>query len=372
MGYVKQIAKILASSVVLLMVGSLVLVSRKHMLLAHKDASTMPSKQTFSVNVDNAYGTVLASKTNETMPRATVEHVAIKVPKNECCDKEVVRYGRLVYYPQSKATILICHGFMCDKFDVGFLRHMFPQGAFNFMTFDFRAHGEHCDGQRCTFGRDEAHDVIAAAHFLKNHPQLQGKPIIAYGFSMGAVAAIEAQAKDKTLFKAMILDCPFDSSENIIKSCLESLKFSILGYEFSIPACNILQKYAFHPYVQELIKSILKTVSTLDTKNVDMRMYPISPSRSASHITVPCFFIHCKNDEKVSVAAVKSVYENTASSYKKLWLTNGRRHFDSYFYNPEKYIKEIRAFIEDVVSRDLSTVHYTQVTEDPDELLTQI
>jgi hypothetical protein len=55
-----------------------------------------------------------------------------------------------------------------------------------------------------------------------------------------------------------------------------------------------------------------------------------------------------------------------------LWLTNGRRHFDSYFYNPEKYIKEIRAFIDEVVNGELKNKHFAQVTEDPDELLAQI
>ena len=58
--------------------------------------------------------------------QATVEHIALNVPKKEGSDKKIVRYGRLVRYPNAQATILICHGFMCDKFDVGFLRHMFP------------------------------------------------------------------------------------------------------------------------------------------------------------------------------------------------------------------------------------------------------
>lgn len=372
MGRARQAAKLLASSIVLLMIGTVVLISRKQTLIAHKDL-IVPTHVAIDSVVKNDYGAILSSKKN-IIPNATVEHVAIHVPKTAYADRDIVRYGRLVYYPNAKATILICHGFMCDKFDVGFLRHMFPQGKFNFMTFDFRAHGEHCEGQRCTFGRDEALDVMAAGHFLQHHPQLKNKPVIVYGFSMGAVAAIEAQAKDNTLFKAMILDCPFDSSENIIKACLESLKFSFLGYDFSIPACTLLQKYAFHPYVQELIKGVLKTVSTLDTKNVDMRMYPISPCQSITKIDaeVPCFLIHCKNDEKVAVAAVKSVYENASSNYKKLWLTNGRRHFDSYFYNPEKYIKEIRAFIDEVVNGELKNKHFAQVTEDPDELLAQI
>ncbi len=91
----------------------------------------------------------------------------LHVPKTINSEEKIVRSGRLVRYPNAKATILICHGFMSDKFDVGFLRHMFPQGKFNFMTFDFRAHGENCEGQRCTFGRDESLDVINCSAIYK-------------------------------------------------------------------------------------------------------------------------------------------------------------------------------------------------------------
>jgi len=349
--------------------GVVVLVSRKQTLLAHK--KTLAFDAVINLNLPvNQFGGVI-SRSEQTVAHAKLEHVALNCPKTEGSDEKIVRYGQLVYYPEAQATILICHGFMCDKFDVGFLRHMFPQGKFNFMTFDFRAHGENCDGQLCTFGKDESLDVITAAHFIKNHPYLKDKPIIAYGFSMGAVAAIEAQAQDKSLFAAMILDCPFDSSENIIKRSLESIQFTFLGCDFTIPACNLLQKYAFHPYVQTLIKNILKTVATLDVKNIDMMMYPLNPAESIKKINVPCFFIHCKNDEKISVDAIKTIYAASGSDYKKLWLTNGRRHFDSYFYNPEKYVKEVRGFIE--MSVNSSHIEAQQlVFEDQDELLAQI
>ncbi len=369
-----QVAKVLASSLVLLGLGMVILVGKKPALFAYKKDSipapfTAHLRNTY-IPINN-YGGILSSKRDQSS-RVHVEHVAVHVPKHKLSEEKITRFGRLVWHPQAEATILICHGFMCDKFDVGFLRNMFPQGRFNFMTFDFRAHGENCVGQRCTLGRDEALDVIHAAHFIKNHPKIGAKPIIAYAFSMGAVAAIEAQAQDSSLFKAMILDCPFDSSENMVKRSLESLQFTILGYDFSIPACNLLQKYAFHPYVQSLIKGILKTVSNFDTKNIDVRVYPISPAESIQKINVPCFFIHCKNDEKISIDAIRSVYDHAGTSYKKLWLTNGRRHFDSYFYNPEKYIKELRGFIDTVVSAGDSTPVSQEVIEDPDEPLLQM
>lgn len=365
----KQVVKMIASSVMLALLVGVVLISRKQTLLAHKKALAFDAVINLNLPV-NQFGGVI-SRNDHNIAHAKVEQVALNCPKTEGSDEKIVRYGQLVYFPEAQATILICHGFMCDKFDVGFFRHMFPQGKYNFMTFDFRAHGENCENQCCTFGRDEALDVITAAHFIKNHPYLKDKPIIAYGFSMGAVASIEAQARDKSLFAAMILDCPFDSSENIIKRSLQELQFTFLGYDFTIPACSVLQKYAFHPYVQTLIKNILKTVSTLDTKNVDMFMYPINPAESIKTINIPCFFIHCKNDEKISVDAIKNIYAASGSSYKQLWLTNGRRHFDSYFYNPEKYIKEIRGFIETAISSSRQPTKQ-HVFEDADELLAKI
>ncbi len=223
MARAQQIAKLITSTVVIIALGVIVLIGKKQPLIAEKKSDFTyvfnPALTPVYTNVSE-YGATVAQNTRA-IPQATVEHIALHVPKKANSAEKIIRYGRLVRYPNAQATILICHGFMCDKFDVGFLRHMFPQGKYNFMTFDFRAHGENSEGQRCTFGRDESLDVITAAYFLKNHEHLKETPIMVYGFSMGAVAAIEAQAKDPSLFSAMVLDCPFDSSENIIKHSLQ-------------------------------------------------------------------------------------------------------------------------------------------------------
>lgn len=285
-------------------------------------------------------------------------------------EKNIARTGFLYKQPEAKANVLICHGFMCDKHDVGFLRHLFPDA--NILTFDFRAHGEKTEGQCCTLGRDESYDVIGAVEFIKSRQDLRGEgsqklPLIVYGFSMGAVASILAQAQRPDLFDAMILDCPFDSSENIIKRGLDSMKFSLLGYQIDMPGRNVLQKYAFHPYVQSLIKALLKAVASLDTRNINLFVHPISPAESIKKVTVPCFFIHCKKDEKVSVDEIKNIYNNAASGYKMLWISNGRRHFDSYFYAPEQYAKYVRDFVEGVETKKIYEQPVHAVIEDPDE-----
>lgn len=310
------------------------------------------------------YGNVI-SVDSSYIKNAVVEHVHIYPQKNLFSRKRITRKGVLIRYPQAEGTILLCHGFMCDKFDTGALRGLFSGGRFNFMSFDFRAHGEYNEGQCCTFGRDEAYDVIAAAHFLRDHPDLKGEPLFVYGFSMGAASAIEAQAKDSSLFDAMILDCPFDSSENVLRRNLENVKYSIFGYEFTLPGKAILHRYAFHPYIQALVKLVLKSISHIDAKRINVNICSVNPAESIKSVSVPCFFIHCKNDDKISVDSIRLIYKNAASLYKKLWLTNGRRHFDSYFYNPEKYTRRVQQFF--CRALDGKLYDKQKISEDKDE-----
>ncbi len=302
----------------------------------------------------------------------SIEPVSFYAKENEEATKLILRQGLLFKQPHARATIVVCHGFMCDKFDIGFIRRMlFP--SYNVLMFDFRAHGEHIDPSHCcTFGRDEAYDVLGAVSYIKSREDIGSLPLIAYGFSMGAVAAIQAQSlhcqsckKDPShpLFNAMILDCPYDSSENVIKKGLENLKITLFGYTFYLPGRYLLQKYAFNPYVQTLLKALLKTISHMDATATNTYIYPLTPAESIKNISIPCFFIHCRNDEKVSVQAVKNVYEH-AAGYKRLWVTEGRRHFDSLFYYPEKYHYKVERFIDDVLNDRLAAKEQQKIIYD--------
>lgn len=319
----------------------------------------------FPVHI-NDYGDIIESFVPSSQG-PIIEKVVLSSKLCSGSKKRLVRTAMLTRYQNAEATILICHGFMCDKFDSGMLRALFPRGKFNFMTFDFRAHGDCSGGQLCTLGRDEKYDVIAAARFLKEHRALIDKPLIVYGFSMGAVAAIEAQAKDGSLFDAMILDCPFESTENVLKRSLEHMRFSLFGYEFSLPGRALFQRYAFHPYVQALAKIALKAIAQWDPKNIDVTAYPVSPLESVKKISVPVFYILCKNDEKVSIDAMMSLYKSTSSEYKQLWITNGRRHFDSYFYNPELYTDRVRRFVQNHMNGITKRLPKNEIIQDSGE-----
>jgi pimeloyl-ACP methyl ester carboxylesterase len=307
------------------------------------------------------YGTI-----NETiscmLKDCVIEKVTVNV-KNCAASPEVIqRHGIVTRRPHAKANILLCHGFMCCKFDIGFLRSIIGP-EYNYLTMDFRGHGEHTQGQCCTFGRDERLDVYAAAEFMKHHPEIGHLPLIVYGFSMGAAAAIEAQAAHPDLFTAMILDCPFDSVENALKRCVETLTISFFGYKFAVPGRHLLHTYAFHPYVQKIIRPLLKVASNMDPKQVDTNICHVKPLESIKKVTIPCFFICCKQDALVSIEAIKRVYDG-AGGFKKLWLTNGREHCDSFFYNPEVYHKRVNSFITAVLDRSYEQKKSAKIIED--------
>lgn len=276
--------------------------------------------------------------------------------------KMIFRNGILFRKPEARAVVLICHGFMCNKFDVRCLRALFSD--FHVMLFDFRAHGENSAGQCCSFGRDEALDVIGAARFIKNDPELKDLPLIVYGFSMGAVAAILAQEQEP-VFVAAILDCPFESTNHLIGRGIENIKMSFCGYEMPLPRLlrAIIHKYAYHPYVQEFFKYALKTISHLDPTPIATCIAPANPQEAAQKITIPTLYISCAADEKTPYTAVYEVYKVTPG-YKRFWITKGRHHFDSYPFNPEAYHYKINKFIKEVLDQSYLRKKQEKISDD--------
>lgn len=318
---------------------------------------------------DGLYKVAVRTKQEKYLRGGSEEQITFYVPKDDTSHEMVARKGLLIKRPQAQATVLICHGFMCSKYETSFVRSIFGPSddglILNTMIFDFRAHGEDSQGQTCSFGKNEALDVIAAAQFLKNQPDLQGKPLIVYGFSMGAVASILAQSQRQNLFDFAIWDCPFDSFSNVINRAVDKLSFTCCGYEIQLPGRKFFNRYAYNPYVQKLLKFALKIVAQMDATRVDTEIVPVDTVEAMKKITIPCFLIVCRNDEKAPVEAVKANFD-AARGYKKLWITNGWAHCTSMLQNPEKYMYKVRKFIKKGLSGELvGNMPKNQIAEDP-------
>ena len=330
----------------------------KQFTLSSKKAAGI--KKYMHINHDNAW----CKRQQKYLDGGTIESITFvsRCDESASHEKTIMRNGILIQYDNAPATVLICHGFKTSKDDLGFLRLLFS--GYNIVTFDFRAHGEDVEGQCCTFGKSEKYDVIAAAEYIRSHSRLKEKPLFVYGFSMGAVASIMAQAERPDLFDAAIWDCPFDSTEALISRSIEKMKFFLFGYDFSFPGRAFLKRYAYHPYVQNFFKAALKTLASMDATQVNTRIEPISPSNAVKKITIPSFFIACHNDDKAPPSAVLDIYKNSASKFKRCWISKGRKHYDAVFSNTEAYLYKVKSFFKKCLDGDLKNKKSAKVHED--------
>jgi len=276
------------------------------------------------------------------------QEVTFDVMADEVSGKTFQRKGLLVRRENALGTVIICHGYLGCKRDAIALKHLFP--LYNVLAFDFRAHGELIDGQKSTIGRDEAYDVMGAVSFIKSDSKMNDKPLIVYGYSMGAVSAIEAQAKDQTLFDAMILDCPYDSTDNAMRRGLdEKMKMSFFGKEFNMPGKEFILAHMYDDIAQVITNYLFQQITTLNSDAVATKFTRVTPIESVKKIKAPCLFIHCDHDKKVPTQAVQNVYENKPG-FKELWITLGKGHFGSYNNDPEMYWYRVNKFLNRVVA----------------------
>lgn len=284
----------------------------------------------------------------EQIKNSKLQTVIFDVQADAHSGKKIQRKGLFLKRNNPLGTVLICHGYLGCKRDAIALKHLFP--SYNVMSFDFRAHGELTENQSCTIGRDEAYDVIGAVKFIKSDPLMSKKPVMVYGYSMGAVASIEAQAQDESLFDGMILDCPFDSSDNGMR---RGLKISIFGKEYPMPGKEFIIAHMYDDWAQAITNYFFKKITSLDSKSISTKFTKVTPVESIKKIKTPCLFIHCDNDKKVPTDAVKNIYENKPG-FKELWITLGKGHFGSYNHDPEYYWYRVNKFLDLIVAGNIA------------------
>jgi alpha-beta hydrolase superfamily lysophospholipase len=291
------------------------------------------------------------SNIKNVMSSVKVEHVSFSVKKDDLCDHTFIRNGFLVTRPGALGTVIICHGYTQSKHESFFFRALFSH--FNVLAFDFRAHGDLTTDQHSTIGKDEIHDVWGAVEFVKSNPDFASKPIIGFGFSMGAVSLLMAQAHFQNLFDLLILDSPFDSSDICMANRLDEL----LSYKF-LPGKEwikgAIMKGLYSKNWQSVVKPIFKMATGLDPHSVSTTFVPVIPINIASKITIPCLFISCENDKKVTVDSVKRLYDQVGSTFKRLWITQGTRHCGSCLAQPEIYLYMVNKFIKKSLSKKWS------------------
>lgn len=113
----------------------------------------------------------------------------------------------------SRHAVVACgHGLFRSRREVLDRAAFFRQQGYDTLVFDFRRHGASA-GERVTLGYQERLDFEGAVEFLeKRRP---GAPVVLYGVSMGAGAAILAARESKGV-AAVVADSPFLNIEHTV------------------------------------------------------------------------------------------------------------------------------------------------------------
>lgn len=223
---------------------------------------------------------------------------------------------------EPRAIAILCHGYLMNRCEpLPIARHLHPHG-FHCLVFDFRASGK-SEGRLCTIGDMERLDVLGAVDFaLGKAPNL---PVVVYGASMGAVAAILAAADDERIW-AVVADS---------------------GYARLSDAIRDWWRGSLGAGVAWLLKPSL-WIGMLITRRSP---YRVAPEEQIGKIAPrPVLIIHGTHDPLITPRHAERLYR-AAGEPRTLWWADGSGHTQARFDNPDAFYPLVVNFFIDAIQR---------------------
>lgn len=208
-----------------------------------------------------------------------------------------------------KGTVVLFHGYSGEKSSMLDKAEVFLQLDYNTMLVDFMGSGG-SEGNQTTLGFYEAEEVRTVFEYLKKQDK---KNIILFGTSMGAVAIMKAQSEYKLDTKAIIIECPFGSMLETVKT-----RFKGMGIQ-SFPMAHLM---VFWGGLQN-----------------NFNAFKHNPVEYAKGINCPTLLLYGLRDEKVSKQEIDNIFlhlqgrkvlktyqnaghENYLNKYKDEWTAD--------------------------------------------------
>ncbi len=225
--------------------------------------------------------------------------------------------------PQSKAGIILCHGFHGGAVDTHKPALFAQAHGYNALTLDFRGCGE-SEGGTTSVGFWEVEDLLGAIDYLKSRPEVDPERMALYGYSMGGAVAILA-AERNPLIKAVVTDAAFAS--------LDSLLLVNFRYFYRLPA---------FPFRHTAVWWSRRFNNTMG-KRVD----PVEALKKmrAEGRRLPHLIIHGGKDLSIPVSDAHVLYEHSPGP-KHLWILPQAAHVVGSYLDPQEYMNRISVFLD--------------------------
>ncbi len=220
-------------------------------------------------------------------------------------------------------TILFSHGVFKNRQQVLGRAVFLWNLGYQCLLFDLRGCGE-SGPSPVSGGVSEANDYLAAEKFLESRHEL-GKPVVFFGFSLGAMSALRAAVGDSNL-DAVIADSPLANLKSYVS------RRTIGGAFTSLPG-----------FLGACLKDYDQlTGLTLTEKDLDLT--PVVEKLNQP----PVLYITGEGDDLAKSDEVRRLFENTPAPHRRLAYIPDAGHEETFKKFPVIYEKVVTEFLTDL------------------------
>lgn len=228
---------------------------------------------------------------------------------------------------KSKKTVIIAHGYMGSRQDMGMYARLFYQLGYNVLLPDARGHGE-SEGDYVGYGWPERKDY---QQWINQVIQKNGtdSEIVLFGVSMGAATVMMTSGEQlPNQVKAVIEDCGYTTAKAELTYQQHEM-FPKIPTVVSIPVTSLVTKARAGYFLGQA-----DTLQALKKSKL------------------PTLFIHGTDDHFVPTAMVKELYAAHRGNNDKdqLFMVKGADHADSIEKDKSGYYQAVTDFLASVES----------------------
>ena len=225
------------------------------------------------------------------------------------------------WFPQGECKkIVICfHGYTSQGMkDYLGLSGYYLKNGYSMLLVDERAHGE-SEGKYIGFGCLDRIDALKWINWVLRKCG-EDVEILLHGTSMGGATVLMMSSLElPKQVKGIVSDCAFTSPKEVFSHVLKSM--------YHLPAFPVMNISNF-----------------LNKRFAGYGLDECNAAREVKKAKVPILFIHGSGDTFVPYSMCETMYENCASSKKKL-IIEGAAHAECYYKDTDAYENALTEFI---------------------------
>jgi fermentation-respiration switch protein FrsA (DUF1100 family) len=219
---------------------------------------------------------------------------------------------------EARGTIIYCHGLNRTRIEMLPMAAFGHQLGYDGLLFDLRHQGT-SGGEVTTLGYKERLDVMAAVHYAPSQ-QPAARPVVLWGVSMGAAAALLAAAESPDV-AAVISDSSFLSLSDTVKHHWK-LFFHLPSFPIANEVIYLLAwRGGFSPSDFDLVKAVTRVGDR------------------------PILFVALENDRRMPPSIARELYSHALSPHKALLVLPGQRHGEAFNLDGEQYQAAVKQFL---------------------------